>query len=119
MAKAKANTQWAVGTRPARMDREDGQWEHEMSLIEQSIRAREDREWQKNIEDKARRKALKFKEGDLVYAYGRLEIAEEIDPNGSWVKIRGHKHGTEGVKHLPLWFKDQYAMLLQELERGN
>lgn len=119
MKKAKANIQWATGTRPGRISKEDGQWEYEMALVEKSIMAREKAEYVEHNAALARRKALKFKEGDLVMAYGRLEIAEEIDPLGSWVKIRGHKHGTEGVKHLPLWFRDQYAMLIQELERGN
>lgn len=114
--KGKANIQWAPGTRLSRMDKEDGQHEFEMDLIKKRVERRELEQISRQNEAEFKRALIQFNEGDLIFAYGEFEVAGEIDPMGDWVMIRGYKHGIEGCKPLPQWFKDAYEKMKKEID---
>lgn len=110
MAKAKANIQWAPGTRLSRMNKEDGQYEYEMQLLRD-----------KKDPEIAPPPPQPFKQGDwLVSQDGLFETAGEVKySSGSWgVDIRGHEHNAIMFQKVPYWFAEQYVKLLKELKIG-
>lgn len=101
--------QWAPGTRLQRIRRDDGTYRMEMEALNKRV----DGYSRPVLKDK---KKLKHKVGDLILLGGEhIGEVEEIDPEGSWVKVSNTKYGADYCRALPAWFIAAYNDMLKEV----
>src|SRR5258708_624031 len=108
--RTKPMTQWAPGTRLQRMNRADGTYAMEMEALNQRV--------EEAKKTKATAKPTHIP-GQVVLVGENIEIVQDVDPNGSWVNIRGHKYSVDICKPVPIWFTKAYIKLLTEMNNEN
>lgn len=107
----KKMVQWAPGTKPQRMDRNDGVYKSEMEALREKLE-------KQTLERRTPKMVLFTKDEVVLNHLNEVVRVDDVDPNGYWLLHRNAKIGVECFKKLPVWFQNAYSDVLKEIAGG-